>query len=144
MRVEESIEIDHPPAEVWAVVSDPTRDPEWCSKVKAVEPRGEGRWLVLHKPVPLRPPMELTLERVDAEPPSLLRLRQEDDAATFDVEYRLEPTAGGTRFTQRSDFEWKRLPRILHGTFRRGVRHDVRVQLRDLKRLLESEPLGRP
>jgi hypothetical protein len=33
--------------------------------------------------------------------------------------------------------EWKRLPRILRGTFARGVRRDVRGQLRALKRLLE-------
>jgi hypothetical protein len=43
----------------------------------------------------------------------------------------------GTRFTQLSEFEWKKLPRVLHGTFARGVRRDVRGQLQALKRLLE-------
>ena len=51
---------------------------------------------------------------------------------------RLEPSATGTRFTQISEFEWKRLPRILHGTFERGVRRDIRGQLRALKQLLET------
>jgi hypothetical protein len=82
--------------------------------------------------------MELTLEQLELHPPERLRLREEDEASVFDVEYRLERSAAGTRFTQISDFEWKRLPRLLHGTFARGVRRDVRAQLRALKRLLES------
>jgi len=65
-------------------------------------------------------------------------LREEDEASTFEVEYRLRATDTGTRFTQISEFEWKRLPRFLHRTFSRGVHRDVRNQLRALKRLLEE------
>ena len=82
--------------------------------------------------------MELTLERLVVEPPSRLTLREEDEASVFHVEYRLTPSETGTRFTQVSEFEWKKLPRVLHRTFARGVRRDVRGQLRDLKRLLEG------
>jgi hypothetical protein len=81
--------------------------------------------------------MELALQQLDLQPPSRLTLREEDEASTFDVEYRLEPSETGTRFTQIREFEWKKLPRLLHGTFARGVRRDVRGQLRALKRLLE-------
>ncbi len=122
---------------MWELVSDPLKDPDWCPKVKSVEPTGERRWIVLHKPVPLRSPFELTLEQLDVQPPSRLTLRQEDEASIFNVEYRLEPTETGTRFTQISEFEWKKLPRVLHGTFARGVRRDVRGQLVQLKRFLE-------
>jgi len=122
---------------VWAVVADPRNDPGWCSKVESVEPAGERRWMVTHKPVPLRPPMELTLRQLDVQPPSRLTLREEDDASIFDVEYRLEPSETGTRFTQISEFEWKKLPRVLHRTFARGVRRDMRGQLQAMKRLLE-------
>ncbi|HMJ97152.1 MAG TPA: SRPBCC family protein [Thermoleophilaceae bacterium] len=138
MRVEESIEIERPPAAVWELVADHANDPRWCPKVKSVEPAGERRWTVLHKPVPLRSPFELTVEQLDAEAPKRLILRQEDEASVFDVEYRLERTQTGTRFTQISEFEWKKLPRVLHGTFARGVRRDVRGQLRQLKRLVEG------
>jgi polyketide cyclase/dehydrase/lipid transport protein len=93
---------------------------------------------VTHKPVPLRPAMEMVVEQLEAEPPQRLRLREEDEASTFDVEYRLQPTDSGTLFTQISEFEWKRLPRILHRTFERGVQRDIRDQLRALKQLLES------
>jgi hypothetical protein len=81
--------------------------------------------------------MELTLEQLDVQPPSRLALREEDEVSVFDVEYRLEPIETGTRFTQISEFEWKKLPRALHGTFARGVRCDVRRQLRALKQHLE-------
>jgi hypothetical protein len=111
-------------------------DKRWCRKVKAVARGGERRWAVTHKPVPLLPSMELAVEQLDVQPPSRLMLREEDEASVFHVEYRLEPSGTGTRFTQISEFEWKKLPRVLHGTFARGVRRDVRGQLRALKRLL--------
>jgi Polyketide cyclase / dehydrase and lipid transport len=82
--------------------------------------------------------MDLTLEHVEVQPPSRLTLREEDEVSSFDVEYRLAPSQAGTRFTQISQFEWKKLPRVLHGTFARGVRRDVRGQLQALKRLLET------
>jgi uncharacterized protein YndB with AHSA1/START domain len=134
----ESIEIAHSPAAVWHLVADPLHDPRWCRKVKSVEATGERRWIVIHKPVPLRPPMELALQHLDVQPPSRLTLREEDEASIFHVEYRLEPIETGTRFTQVSDFEWKKLPRVLQRTFARGIRSDVRGRLRALKRLLEG------
>ena len=63
VRVEESIEIARPPHEVWYVVVDPRHDPEWCEKVKSVETVSERRWRVIHKPVPLRSAVELTLDQ---------------------------------------------------------------------------------
>ncbi len=138
MRVEESIQIARPPENVWAVIADPRNDPDWCHKVQSVEQIGEGRWRVVHKPVPLRPPMELSLERIDAQPPVAMKLREEDEASVFEVEYRLEPTDAGTRFTQVSEIRWKKLPRILHGTFRRGVQRDIRGQLEALKARVEG------
>jgi uncharacterized protein YndB with AHSA1/START domain len=136
IRLEESIEIARPPEEVWALVAGPLNDPRWCRKVKSVEGAGERRWTVTHKPVPLRPPMELTHEQLDLQPPTRLILRG-DEASVFDVEYRLEPSETGTRFTQISEFEWRKHPRLLHGTIARGVCRDVHGQLRALKQLLE-------
>ncbi|HLM30526.1 MAG TPA: SRPBCC family protein [Solirubrobacterales bacterium] len=138
MRVRESIEIARPPEAVWSFVSDPANDPHWCDKVKSVHAAGERRWLIVHKPVPLRPAMELTLEQIELQAPERLVLREEDEASVFDVEYRLVPSGAGSRFTQTSEFEWKRLPRPLHGVFALGVRRDVRAQLAALKRHLEG------
>ena len=138
VRVEESVEIERPPEEVWEFIADPANDPRWCRKVQSVEPAGPRRWTVLHKPVPMRPAAELSLEQLVLDPPSRLTMRQEDDASVFNVEYRLEPTSAGTHFTQVSEFEWKKLPRLLHKTFQRGVRRDVRGQLRELRKALEA------
>lgn len=119
-------------------MADPANDPLWCRKVRSAEPRGEGRWTLVHKPVPLRPAVELAVEVREAEPPSRLRLREQDEASAFDVEYTLVPTGSGTTFTQISDFEFTTLPRVLHRVFAAGVRRDVRGQLGALKRLVET------
>lgn len=139
MRVEETIGIAQPPETVWAVVADPSNDPRWCRTVKSVDAVGERRWRVMHKPILLRPPRELQLKQLEAEAPRRLVLRQEDAAALFKIEYHLEPTQTGTRFTQVSEFTWKTLPHILHGTFGRAVGREVRGQLRALKALVERD-----
>lgn len=138
MRVEERVEIGRSPDDVWAVIADPSNDPRWCPKVKSVEKVGLHRWRLLHRPVPLRPPVALEVEHLSRQEPSWLTMREEDAASTFEVEYRLEHTPRGTRLTQTSDFQWKKLPRVLHGMFTRGVRRNVRHQLRELKRVLEA------
>lgn len=138
MHVEEAVEIRRSPEQVWAFVVDRGNDPRWCKKVKFVEPAGECRWSVTHKPVPLRPPMTLVVEQLEADPPRLLVLREEDDASVFEVTYQLEAEGQGTRFIQSSEFEWKKLPEVLNTAFGRGVRRDVQRQLRDLKHVLEA------
>ena len=139
MRIEETVQIRRSREEVWAFVVDHGNDPVWCKKVVAVEPGGSGEWTVSHRPVPLRPAMKLILEQLEVDPPRCLKLHEEDDAAVFDVAYRLEAEGRDTRFTQTSEFEWKKLPRLLHKLFARGVRRDVRRQLRVLKRVLEAQ-----
>ncbi len=51
-----------------------------------MEAAGDSRWPVAHKPVLLRAPMELALEQLEVEPPTRLKLREEDEASTFNVE----------------------------------------------------------
>src|SRR5919106_519184 len=83
VRVEETIGIKRDPDDVWEMVSDLANDPRWCRKVKSVEPSGTGRWLVRHRPVPLRPALELVVERLGAERPHSMRLREEDEVSVF-------------------------------------------------------------
>ena len=139
VRIEETVQTRRSPEEVWAFVVDHGNDPLWCRKVKSVEPGASGKWTVTHRPVPLRPTMSLVLEQVETDPPRFLKLREEDDVSVFDVEYHLDPAGEGTRFTQISEFEWKKLPRMLHKTFARGVRRDVQDQLRALTQALEAQ-----
>ena len=137
MRVAEAVEIKLGIEEVWCFACDPTNDPVWCRKVKSVDRIAPDRWLVHHKPIPLRPTVVLTVELVSATAPHRLLLREEDDASVFEVEYRLEATTSGVRFTQISEFRWKRLPVVVQRLLAPGVRRDIRRQLRDLKRTLE-------
>jgi uncharacterized protein YndB with AHSA1/START domain len=97
-RVAETVALARPPEAVWAVVADPRNDPRWCRAVRSVVVVDDGRWRVVHKPIALRPPRQLELEHVEAEPPRRLVLRQEDAAAVSYIEYRLEATRTGTRF----------------------------------------------
>ncbi|MBV9838575.1 MAG: SRPBCC family protein [Solirubrobacterales bacterium] len=138
MQVKETIEIARSPDEVWVFVADHANDPRWCRKVKSVESAGARRWQVRHKPFPLRPPVTLLVEQLELDPPRRLKLREEDRASVFEVEYRLEGTERGTSFTQISDFERKTLPRFLRKGFARGVQRDVRHQLHALKHMLEA------
>jgi carbon monoxide dehydrogenase subunit G len=138
VRVSETIEIKRAIEEVWHFVCDPTHDPAWCPKVKSVDRVGPNRWLVHHKPIPLRPTTILTVDQVAAEAPHWWVLREEDDASIFDIEYRFEPTSSGTRFTQISEFRWKQLPTPMQQLLAPGVGRDVRRQLRELKRILET------
>jgi len=87
--------------------------------------------------VPLRPAAELMVEHLELTPLQRLTMLEEDAASVFRVEYRLDGVLSETRFTQVSDFEWKKLPRILHRPFAGGVRRDMRQQLKALKRVLE-------
>jgi uncharacterized protein YndB with AHSA1/START domain len=137
MAVERTIEIARPREEVFAFVSDPRNDVRWCPKVHSVEPVGQDRWTVLHRPIPLRPARRLDLRRVSAEPPARIGWTEDDGQDRFEVTYTLEPTAdGGTRFTQTSDFRLG-APRLLRPLISAGVGRDVARQLRELKRELE-------
>lgn len=138
VRVTETIEINRDVAQVWHFISDPMNDPVWCPKVKLVDQVAPARWVVQHKPLPLRPSAALTVDQIAIAAPHRLVLREEDGASIFDVEYQLEPASAGMRFTQISDFRWKRLPAIVQRLLAPGVRRDVRRQLRELKRTLES------
>jgi hypothetical protein len=134
----EAVEIEVGIEPVWRFVCNPTNDPVWCRKVKAVDRVAPDRWLIHHKPIPLRPTVVLTVEQVSATAPHRLLLREEDDASVFQVEYRLEATKSGVRFTQISEFWWKRLPVGVQRLLALGVRRNVRRQLNDLMRMLET------
>jgi hypothetical protein len=137
MVVREDIEIARPLSAVWDFVIDHANDPRWCRKVKAVQATGPASWEVWHKPIPLRRARMLATTHVRVEQPTLLHIREEDDGSVFNVEYRLEPTQGGTLFTQISDFRWKRFPGPIQSVLAYGVKRDVIAQLRALKLELE-------
>jgi Polyketide cyclase / dehydrase and lipid transport len=109
VRIERSILIERPFAEVFGFVADPRNDPRWCPKVDSVE-------------------------QIEGEAPGPV---EDDGVDRFEVTYALEEHAGGTRLTQRSDARLG-APKLLHPIWRRGIQRDIDRQLRALKGLLES------
>jgi hypothetical protein len=142
--IERSTRIARAVEDVFAFVSDPLNDSVWCPKVMSVEPvAGEGaaegpgaRFLVVHRPVPLRPPRRMNYSLVDWEPPNMIEWLEDDGHDVIAVTYTLEEEGARTRFTQRDDAELG-APRLVHPLMRAGIGADIAGQLRRLRRHLE-------
>jgi Polyketide cyclase / dehydrase and lipid transport len=143
MKVERSVLIERRVDEVFAFVSDPRNDSQWCSKVVAVEQMvGEGPGLgagyaVVHKPVPGRPERRMEYECLGWEPPRRIDWREDDGTDVIRVTYELEDIGGQTRMTQRDDAELG-APRFLRPVFKAGIARDVARPLNALKKVLEG------
>jgi uncharacterized protein YndB with AHSA1/START domain len=93
------------PAEVWRVVSDPARLPQWWPGVSRVEEASPEAWTkVLSSPRGKMVRADYT--RVDADEPHRLLWRQEVEESPFErilaastTEILLAPAGGGTRVT---------------------------------------------
>jgi carbon monoxide dehydrogenase subunit G len=139
MVIEREISISRPIEAVFAFVSDPVNDVSWCRKVQSVTAAGEGRWEVVHKPVPGRPARRMSMTRVAFSAPTRIEWLEDDGVDVFRVSYALSPTgSGATRFVQRSEASVGAVPRWLWPLWRFGIGRDVARQLRDLKKVLES------
>jgi hypothetical protein len=108
--------------------------------VEQVAGQGPGpgaRYRVMHRPRPLKPAVELTLDVVEFQAPTRLRWREEDADAVFNVLYELEPAASSTRLKEVDDIDWK-IGKAALPIARLMVSRDIQGQLRSLKRLLEA------
>ncbi len=140
--LEYTIEIDRPPDEVFGVVADPRNDHRWCPRVgECRQLRGDGprlgaRYELRHHPT-LKRPHSRWIEIVGVDPPTSVVSVQEDEVARFTISYALEPTATGTRLTQRDEIEW-RIGVLSRPIARWIINRHISGQLRSLKRLLET------
>jgi uncharacterized protein YndB with AHSA1/START domain len=92
-----------PPAEVWGVVGDPERLPEWWPGVTRVEDATRLAWTTVMTSAKGRG-VRADFTRVAAEPGRLLAWRQELEETPFErilhearTELELAPEAGGTQ-----------------------------------------------
>jgi len=143
MRITEQIEIDAPPADVWGVVSDLSTHTEWRPALVEFRQVGDETLAVGSR---IREVLrwrgrDLELDDVVTalEPERLLAISGGWSAADFDLELRLEPTAGGTRVT----FDWPLRPRSLllkaAAPFLGGpMRRSTVEELEHLKRYVEE------
>ncbi len=143
VRVERSIVIERPIADVFGFVADARNDTLWCSKVlSSLQTDGDGpgpgaRYEVLHRPIPLRPAREMDHRCLDWAPPRSITWSEDDGRDTLVVTYQLEELGGSTRMIQMSDARLA-APRVLHPLMRAGIGHDIQRQLGALKVLLEA------
>lgn len=105
-QLEATIEIDAPPAQVWALISDPRRMAEFSPQVVKSFVRGGGpitkgtAFLNINRRGALLWPTRATVVR--CEPHADFAFRIKDNYTIWS--FALEPTAaGGTRLTQRRE-----------------------------------------
>ena len=148
--LEYTIEIDRPMEEVFDVVADPRQDHRWCARVGSCRqvagdgPQVGARYELHHRPT-LQRPHTRHIQIIELERPTKAVSLQEDQVASFTISYLLEPTAAGTRLTQRDDIVWRIGPVARH-IGKRIVNRHLGGQLHALKRLLEGRgdgPAGR-
>jgi carbon monoxide dehydrogenase subunit G len=133
VRAELTIEIERPPDEVFAFMTDVSHVPEWQAGVKSAERRDgrieEARSLFGRE-------LHTTLEIVEEEPPRVFTLRALNSPVPFTVRHELEPAdGGGTRLTVTADGD---VPGFAAGLLARRAEKQFRKDFERLKQILES------
>jgi hypothetical protein len=144
VHIARDIVVERPIEEVFAFVSDARHDPRWCRKVESVEQLGGdgpgpgARYVVMHRPIPLRPARRMEHSCLGWDPPRRIEWREDDGTDAIDVVYELEDVGGATRLTQRDEVARIGAPRLLKPFVKHGIGRDIAHQLEALKRLLEA------
>ncbi|MGH8946693.1 MAG: SRPBCC family protein [Acidimicrobiia bacterium] len=146
MRIEESIEVNRPPEDVFAFFDDRRNDSRWMETVVSSEwvdegePTGLGRRgrMVMHTPRLT----EFEDEVTEYEPGRRVGHRSVSDSMTVLTACYADPVPGGTRATVV--LEPERLPggpfgKLATPFIERTVRRNFRADLARLKQILEDE-----
>jgi uncharacterized protein YndB with AHSA1/START domain len=113
MRIVESIVVDRPPEEVWAVVADLDTHTVWRPALREFRQVSDGPLAVgthIREVLEWRG-REIEIDDVVTafEPPRRLGLRGTWDAADFELDFVLEPAGHGTKATM----DWPLYPKSL-------------------------------
>ena len=143
MRLEESVEINRPLAEVFKYVSDVGNYPQWMAHVLEVRqhipgaPRQSDSFVVAIKSVGRR--FETPYERTSYEPDR----RYTDRAVGGPIPNQrwhsaFQEVPGGTRFTRAVDVESSGLLRLLEPLQKRAAERQLKKDLQTLKHVVEA------
>jgi carbon monoxide dehydrogenase subunit G len=140
IRIELTFEIARTPADVFELLSDIERLPEW--QASAVEahadgPLGEGS-RVTEKRRLLGREVDTELEVVAYEPPQRLTLRSLGGPVDFTVEHDLAVQGAGTQLKVVAEAEPGGLLRLTEPVLARKAEQEFRRDFDRLKELLES------
>jgi uncharacterized protein YndB with AHSA1/START domain len=132
------------PEEVWGLVSDPTRLPQWWPGVTRVEEASADAWTTVLSSAKGKS-VRVDYSRVESEPERRFVWRQEVEESPFErilasatTEIALAEDAGGTRVTVALDQKPRGWARFAPLQFRAAGRRQVEGAVDGLKAVFES------
>jgi uncharacterized protein YndB with AHSA1/START domain len=137
------ITIDRPIEEVFAYIADNENDPQWCvpvietTRIAGAAPGVGARYTFASRVGRMK--VRGAFETTGFEAPETIRWAGESAIVTFSGQYRLTPTATGTRLVERSSFEPKGGLKLLQAIMRPTYTNTYESQLQRLKQLLEAK-----
>ena len=140
VRVEHSVVIERPPAEVFAYMTDPANVPEWQSA--ALEARSQGpvqqgaHMTEVRKFLGRR--MESKFEVTAYEPDRRFALKVLTGPVPFTFEETLEPTDAGTRVNVVLEGEPGGFFKLAEPLVERAARRQLQADYEQLKDILEA------
>jgi uncharacterized protein YndB with AHSA1/START domain len=134
-----TIEIERPPAEVFALITDPLRFARWQRDVMSVRMLDDARFTTTRRIAGTE--REMTQRITDNDPPRFWAATGVDGPIRPRATVTVEPIGGGarSRVTFTLDFEGHGLGVPLVPLVRRQAEKAAPVSYRNLKKLLESE-----
>jgi uncharacterized protein YndB with AHSA1/START domain len=143
MRIEQTIEIDRPPEQVFAYLTDPGKLSTWQQNTLDVLRDREGplahgeRFREVHAALGRR--LHSTVEVAEYDPPRAFGLRVLDGPLPLDGSWTLEPLHGSTTLHFVGEGAARGLLRPLGGLLTRSVARQFRSHHRRLKAVLEAQ-----
>jgi uncharacterized protein YndB with AHSA1/START domain len=141
--VKRETHVPAPPEEVWRLVSDPVRLPQWWPAVSRVEDASSAAWTTVLSS-PKGKSIRVDYTRVEVEPERRLVWRQEVDESPFErilasalTEIALAADEGGTRVTIALDQKPRGWARFAPVQFRSAGVRQVQGALDGLKAVFE-------
>jgi carbon monoxide dehydrogenase subunit G len=140
IRIELTVEISRAPEEVFELLSDIERLPEW--QVSAIEAHADGPLAegsrVTEKRRLLGRELDTELEVVAYDPPKRLTLRSLGGPVNFTVDHELVTQGGGTQLSFVAEAQPGGLLRLTEPMLARTAEQQFRQDFDRLKELLES------
>jgi carbon monoxide dehydrogenase subunit G len=141
-RIEQSIEIARPPADVFAVLTDPARLADWQGTVVEAQLEGDGPMRAGARVREVRSflgkRIESTVEILEHEPPTRFALCSAAGPVTFRVEQTVEPAGAGSRVRVRMEGEARGVLGLGARVAVKAAERQLRTDLDALRRLLET------
>jgi uncharacterized protein YndB with AHSA1/START domain len=141
MRMEHTVVIRRPPAEVFAYLTDVERLPEWQASANEVRVEGDVGLGARIREVRifLGRRAESTLEVIEYVPDRKFSLRVVSGPLPFEVRHTLRPENEGTRLDWIGEADTSRFPRLAVRMVAGTVEAQFKADLERFKHLLETE-----